>query len=274
MTEKQTTALSVRVYTPLAEIERMGKHVFESGLFGAKSVSQAVALLMLADAEGVHPMVAARDYHIIDGKPSKKARAMLADFLAAGGRVEWHERSEKIAEATFSHPAGGSVRIRWTIDMAAKIKDKSGKALTEKANYLNYPRAMLSARVISEGVITVFPGATSGLYTPEEVQDFDSPRPERNVTPATDRPALNEPKAKSAATDPGPDEPKTKAEPKAKEPKTDEEKFVQRFWIKVRESGKTEDQVRAQLKAYGVDHTADVPPEFYNELLAWADMRG
>ena len=35
-----------------------------------------------------------------------------------------------------------------------------------------YPRQMLRSRVISEGVRTVFPGATSGLYEVGEVQDI------------------------------------------------------------------------------------------------------
>jgi uncharacterized protein YbbK (DUF523 family) len=35
-----------------------------------------------------------------------------------------------------------------------------------------YPRQMLRSRVVSEGVRTVCPGATSGMYVPEEVQDI------------------------------------------------------------------------------------------------------
>ena len=36
-----------------------------------------------------------------------------------------------------------------------------------------YPRQMLRARVISEGIRAVYPGGCSGFYTPEEVADFD-----------------------------------------------------------------------------------------------------
>ena len=41
---------------------------------------------------------------------------------------------------------------------------------------------MLRARVVSEGIRTVFPGCVVGVYTPEEVNDF-SPV-ERDVTPS------------------------------------------------------------------------------------------
>jgi hypothetical protein len=50
--------------------------------------------------------------------------------------------------------------------------------------WTKYPRQMLRSRVISEGVRTVFPGATSGLYVPEEVGSFtevtDTPRLEHH----------------------------------------------------------------------------------------------
>jgi hypothetical protein len=43
--------------------------------------------------------------------------------------------------------------------------------------YKKYPRQMLRSRVISEGIRTVYPGATSGLYEEGEVASFsDAPR--------------------------------------------------------------------------------------------------
>lgn len=35
---------------------------------------------------------------------------------------------------------------------------------------------MLSSRVVAEGVRAIFPACLSGMYTTEEVQDFDAPR--------------------------------------------------------------------------------------------------
>ncbi|MBK8184776.1 MAG: hypothetical protein IPK63_18615 [Candidatus Competibacteraceae bacterium] len=49
----------------------------------------------------------------------------------------------------------------------AKRANLAGKDLWKQ-----YPRAMLRARVISEGIRTVYPGVLSGMYTPEEVRDF------------------------------------------------------------------------------------------------------
>lgn len=51
--------------------------------------------------------------------------------------------------------------------------------MTGKDNYKKFPRQMLRARVISEGVRAVYPGVLQGMYTPEEVQEFEAPKPVR-----------------------------------------------------------------------------------------------
>lgn len=172
---------------PLSDIERMGERVAKSGLFGVKTADQAVALMLVAQAEGRHPAVAAQDYDIIQGHPAKKAEAMMRDFLRGGGRIEWHALTDTAAAATFSHPQGGAVRIDWDMERAKTA------GLLGKDNWRKFPRAMLRSRVVSEGIRTVFPLATSGMYVPEEVQDFDDrPRraPLRDVTPPrTNKPA-------------------------------------------------------------------------------------
>ncbi len=50
---------------PVQDIERMALAVAKSGLFGVKTADEAMALMLIAQAEGQHPAIAARDYHII-----------------------------------------------------------------------------------------------------------------------------------------------------------------------------------------------------------------
>jgi hypothetical protein len=160
--DMMTTALTT---IPVSDVERMARAVASSKLFGVKSPDEALALMLIAQAEGRHPASAANDYNIIQGRPAKKADAMLRDFLSAGGKVQWLALDDKQAEATFSHPSGGTVTIGW--DMArAKAAGLGGKDMWAK-----YPRQMLRSRVVSEGIRTVFPGATSGMYVPEEIED-------------------------------------------------------------------------------------------------------
>jgi hypothetical protein len=156
---------------PVADIERMATAVAKSGLFGIKTPEQGVALMLIAQAEGMHPAIAARDYHVIQGRPALKADAMLARFQSSGGKVVWKVYEDAEVTGEFSHPQGGTVTITWTFAQATKI------GLTGKDNWRNYPRAMLRARVISEGIRTVYPGCVVGVYTPEEVEDFKDDKP-------------------------------------------------------------------------------------------------
>ena len=102
------------------QLERMATSVARSGLFGAKQPEQALALMMLAQAEGMHPMVAARDYHIINGRPALKADTMLARFQQAGGSVHWRTYTDTECVGIFSHPQAGSVSVEWTIERAER----------------------------------------------------------------------------------------------------------------------------------------------------------
>ena len=154
---------------PVQDIERMATAVAKSGLFGIKTPEQGVALMLIAQAEGLHPAIAARDYHVIQGRPALKTDAMMARFQQAGGKVEWKVYTDDEVTGVFSHPAGGSLTVTWTLSQAKRI------GLAGKDNWKNYPRAMLRARCISEGIRSVYPGCVVGVYTPEEVQDFDAP---------------------------------------------------------------------------------------------------
>lgn len=153
---------------PVNEIKEMAVQACKSGLFQMPNESAAFTLMMVCQSEGLHPIQALKRYHIIKGRPSMRADAMLAEFQRLGGKVEWLERSDKACTATFSHDQGGSVTVDWTIEMAKSA------GLTSNDTWRKYPRQMLTARVISEGVRTVFPGVVTGIYTPEEVSDFDT----------------------------------------------------------------------------------------------------
>lgn len=163
----------IRQLTPeynLHDMDRMAAAMAGSGFFGFKTPDQALAIMLIAQANGQHPATAAQDYDVIQGKPAKKPQAMLRDFIASGGRVEWHQSDDTAADATFSHVAGGSIRVKWDMARANRM------GLGGKDNYRKQPGVMFRWRCVSEGVRIVFPGATGGLYTPEEVADFEPSR--------------------------------------------------------------------------------------------------
>jgi hypothetical protein len=156
---------------PNNEISDMAEDASKSKMFGFKSTEEAMAIMLLCQAENMHPAIAMRDFHVIQGRPALKADAMLGRFQQAGGSVKWEEYTDERVAGTFSHPNGGSVTVVWTFEMAKKI------GLTGKDNWRNYARAMLRARCVSEGVRTVYPSCVVGVYTPEEVETFKTPSP-------------------------------------------------------------------------------------------------
>ena len=153
---------------PLSDMQVMAESIAKSRLFGMTDPNQVLALMAVAQAEGLHPATAARDYHVIQGRPALKADAMLARFQTSGGKVEWKELSDKKATGVFSHPAGGTLELSWTIEQA-----QSAGLVKPGSGWTKFPRAMLRSRVVSEGIRSVYPGCVVGTYTPEEVQDFD-----------------------------------------------------------------------------------------------------
>lgn len=154
---------------PFAEVTKMAAVAASSRMFGFKTQDEALAIMLLCQGEGLHPAVAMRDYHVISGRPSMKADAMLARFQQAGGSVKWTRYDESAVSGVFSHPQGGSVEITWNMEQA-KRANLSGKDVWKA-----HPRAMLRARCISEGIRTVFPACIVGVYTPEEIQAMPEP---------------------------------------------------------------------------------------------------
>lgn len=157
---------------PFQDVQGMAQAIAKSGLFGMKSADQALALMLVAQAEGQHPATITQDYDIIQGRAARKTHSVLARFQQMGGVVKWHELTDTIADATFAHKSGGELRISWTFEQAKKA------GLTGKDNWRNYPRAMLRARCVAEGVRAVYPAALGGMMVSEEAQDLpviDSP---------------------------------------------------------------------------------------------------
>jgi hypothetical protein len=182
----------------MQDMQVMALAFAKSQLFGMKTPDQALALMLIAQAEGLHPALAARDYHVIQGRPALKADAMLARFQAAGGTVKWDSYTDEKVAGTFNHPQGGTVSITWTLENARQA------GLTGKDVWKAYPRAMLRSRVISEAIRTIYPGVAVGVYTDEEVESFTKTTVEVQSTaePAPKPVAPKVEKAVAAPTEP------------------------------------------------------------------------
>lgn len=189
------------------DMQQMAEAIAKSGLFGMKDTNSVLALMAVAQAEGLHPATAARDFHIIQGKPALKADAMLARFQNAGGKVEWTEYTDDRVTGVFSHPNGGNLSVSWSIEQATKIglvKPGSG--------WQKFPRAMLRSRCVSEGIRSIFPGSVTGFYSPEEVADFDDKPRIKDITPITQEVRILDAQSLADLPDDDPSEPPTEPE--------------------------------------------------------------
>lgn len=162
-------------------IGAMAKYCAASGLFSGYNEPQVATLLLMAQAEGKHPMAAMQEYDIVKGRPALKSSAVFGRFRKAGGKLQWIETSDTVAKC-HAEIDGCSVDIEWTIERARKIG-----LVRNGSGWEKYPAAMLRARAQVEAVRALAPEVLSGLYCAEEVASFDdTPTPRKKSVPATE----------------------------------------------------------------------------------------
>ena len=267
------------VMIPLEQIGMMAKAVSDSGLFGIKSEAAAFSLMCIAQADGIPPIKAAVQYHIIDGKPSLKSEAMLARFQASGGKIRWKERTPQRCTLWLEHPQAGEIEVTWDIERA------KAAGLAGRNTWKAYPAQMMSARCISEGIRALYPACVGGFYTPEEVRDFDAPQPESPKPAQAAKAAMPKPKAAKPAPQEAeivenafsePPKPETK-EPAPKPEKPDKAAEKQRYvkltrtpevmkanfmnWAESACLTKDRQKVMDAIGAMGYESFDQVPPE-------------
>lgn len=170
-----TVSVYARVADPLAFAMQYGQVLARSRMFGCESPEQGQVFALALLCENMTPIEIARKYHIIQGRLTKRADAMLAEFREAGGRHRVIERTSEVAEIELIDKQGQSNRFRLTFEEVKGEKfpyQKDGKTLKDNWSTPRGRMQMLWARVVSDGVRCVAPEIVAGTYTPEEVRDL------------------------------------------------------------------------------------------------------
>lgn len=192
-TQSATTALSVaqpQGGTALAniipinsieDVSRLGVAVAKSGWFGniPQSTGEMIAMTMLQ--ERISPVTFKKKYHIINNSLSVTSRAIVSAFKRMGGKMKLHEVGKEKCDITFSYDGN---ELRYAVTLQEFIDN--GVALAKdgslKDNWAKFSGDMLYARCCSFAIRKVCPEVDDGLYTTEEVADFDdapaAPKPE------------------------------------------------------------------------------------------------
>lgn len=166
-----TNALAL-VPASVPEVFRLAESLATSkGFVPAQYIGQpnAIAACILTGAElGMGPMESLREIHVVQGRPTLSAGAMLARAIRAGVRVEWVCSTSTEAVLRLSRD-GSSYEQRWDIEMA-----KRAGLLGKTGPWQTYPDAMLRSRCISAAVRAFCPDSIGGggLYAPEEAESI------------------------------------------------------------------------------------------------------
>lgn len=218
----ESTAVTIyEKMDPLVAMDKLGEVFMRSGMFGADKLETAKVLALACIAKRRDPFELLQTYHIIHGRLTKRADAMLAEYRQAGGKCTWKSdlQNEKEAVAHFKY-GENDAEYRYTIE-DAKREELSGKGVWTKST-----PDMLRARLVSKVLRMIAPEIVAGTYAPEDAVE---PLPTARVSaelPPQRHPAFS--KAPQASKPPieveaeiVPDPPEAPAEPeppKAEEP--------------------------------------------------------
>ena len=151
---------------PLAEVKSLGEIFVASGFFSdTKAAAQAIVKILAGQEMGFGPMASMTGVYIVKGKVSLSANLMAA-ALKRSGRYNYrvHEMTPVLCEIEFFEKGEGIGISSFSMEDAKKA------GLTGNATWTKYPRNMLFARAMSNGVRWYCPDIFGGpLYTPEEM---------------------------------------------------------------------------------------------------------
>lgn len=159
-----------KVANPMEAAEQLGQWICRSGMFGADRPEQGNLLALQCLVERRAPLEMAKHYHVIQGRLSLRADAMLALYRERGGKVIWKQFDANGARAQWVYD-GNDLELAYTAEDA-----KAAGFLPARggSGWSKFPAEMMRARLISKAVRMLAPEVCTGSYTPEEIADFDT----------------------------------------------------------------------------------------------------
>ena len=151
---------------------KLADRLMASRLFSAYGHPAGILATVLAGREfGMQAMTALRAFHIIEGKPTLSAGAIVA-IVMKSGKAEYFRPLERTADrATFATKRHGDpeVVMTFTIDEAKQAWSKDPASFGKSA-WGKHPADMCVARCSSKLARLVYPDVVFNLYAPEEFE--------------------------------------------------------------------------------------------------------
>lgn len=171
----------------MGELFKMGDMLAQSGMFGVKNAAGGMVIAATCHQAGITMLDYQRTYHTIDNKPGMRADAMAAEFRKHGGKYKIISRTPELAKAEFSFEGNKEI-FEFSIEQAKNAGYCFKSDGTLKDNWRKMPTNMLWARMMSTAVRVLCPEIVAGLYTPEEIGDFQDQAPAQNEKPVRIKP--------------------------------------------------------------------------------------
>ena len=166
----------------MAELATNGDNLTKTGMLPdhIRTGWQFAAIALTGREMGMAPMRAVRSLTMVKGKVEEAAASQLARFKASGGRAEFGQLTETVAELRLTHPNGDKHVETFTIE------DAKLAGLAAQPNFKKYPKAMLRSRVITAGLKSLGWEGAVGVYDPSELNEpLDEPAPVATESSAT-----------------------------------------------------------------------------------------
>ena len=196
--------IQVRKQLSYSEIEQISKAFVASGMFGEDmdKISKGITKIMAGQELGLAPFASMRAVHVIEGNATLSANTM-AGMVKSSGRYDYtvvkkeldgctidfyeYQKGKRVKMGTESFdidearmagmfdPECEEAPLKHNIRKITMYKKGGGSWQKDgcncKANWKNYPKAMMFARAISNGVRSYCPDVFSGMlvYTPDEL---------------------------------------------------------------------------------------------------------
>lgn len=198
------TALAIIQSDELDTIQRAARLLAVSNYFDGKgdnplAIAQLAAKIMAGREMGFGPFASANGIHIIQGKPAVGAN-LMATAVKSSGRYTYKvlELTNTVCRIEFFE----RIADKWESVGVSEFTKADATAAKTK-NMDAYPKNMLFARALSNGVRWYTPDVFSGnaVYVPEEMgAEVDGDGNVINTTYVVSKPAIDEPRVVEPST--------------------------------------------------------------------------
>src|SRR3990167_10773510 len=156
----------------LREPMSVGKIFAESGLFpDIKSQAQAVVKILAGKELGLSPFESMKNIYLVNGKLAIQSNA-LASLVKTSKKYDYKVDviTDKECKITFFNIQRDEKEAIGTSEFTFADAAKAG--LVNKDNWKNFPKNMLFARALANGVRFYCPDAACGWHVQEEYEDM------------------------------------------------------------------------------------------------------